>query len=768
MFQLSEFQEKAIQAINDGHHALITAHTGSGKTLPAEYAIKHFVSQGKRVIYTSPIKALSNQKLYDFTQKYPTISFGLLTGDIKTNPAANVLIMTTEILLNKLYGGSTGIEMDIETELACVIFDECHYINDKDRGQVWEQAIMMLPKHVQMVLLSATIDNPQGFANWIENCGEKQVVLCSTTHRVVPLTHYIYQTANEGFFKKVGDKAIAESLRKNMNKCVCIKSADGVFMEDTYNTFYNIANKYDTACNRKYVLNNLVEHMKTENMLPAIVFVFSRALVEQCAASITVPLFDDSIDDMLPYHKIETECERILHRLPNWREYKELPEYQQLVGLLVKGIGIHHSGMLPIFREIVELMISKKFIKLLFATESFAIGLDCPIRTAVFISLEKHDGAAQPRYLYPHEYTQMAGRAGRRGIDTVGNVIHCINLFAFPPKHIYKTVLSGNPQILNSKLQLSYQIVLKSMQTGQSLYDLVSKSMMMDKFNKERAAKQFQINELQAALENKHEQQQYITTPIDIVKKYIAATQPKVTNRILDQYPKVKTDATFIKQLECMEQTLNNLQASLETMDNQINMEETKIKSGLQTYIDRWPQFIDCCSALCGSEVNPVLLAAIMFETEFFKDFDAISLASLLSIFCEVRIKDDFVECEDEFMKTQLNLLNDLAVALVRTEEHNKLVPSIKDTFLPAIVDDVVEWCLCENEGECRATLQQLDIVKGISVGDFVKALLKISVLARELANVADCIGQIDLKHRLSQIDALLLKHVATNQSLYL
>jgi antiviral helicase SKI2 len=189
--------------------------------------------------------------------------------------------MTTEILLNKLYGGSTGIEMDIDTELACVIFDECHYINDADRGQVWEQSIMMLPKHVQMVLLSATIDNPQGFADWIERCHGTRVVLCSTEHRVVPLTHYVYQTASEGFFKKVGDKATAETLRKTMNKCVCIRSADGVFMEDTYNTYYNIANKYDIHLNRKHVLNNLVEHMRQEQLLPAIVFIFSTTGISQ-------------------------------------------------------------------------------------------------------------------------------------------------------------------------------------------------------------------------------------------------------------------------------------------------------------------------------------------------------------------------------------------------------------------------------------------------------------------------------------------------------
>lgn len=175
--RLSIFQQWAIYGINHGDHVLVTAHTGSGKTLPAEYAIQHFVAQGRRVIYASPIKALSNQKLYDLRRKFPDISFGLLTGDCKENPDAQVLIMTTEILRNSLQSYSLrgddskqhllAFTMNYDTELAAVIFDEVHYINDMDRGSVWEQAIIALPPHVQMIMLSATIDQPQVFANWV-------------------------------------------------------------------------------------------------------------------------------------------------------------------------------------------------------------------------------------------------------------------------------------------------------------------------------------------------------------------------------------------------------------------------------------------------------------------------------------------------------------------------------------------------------------------------------------------------------------------------
>jgi len=192
-YPLHDFQKHSIEAIVNGHHVLITAATGSGKTLSGEFAIEHFVKKGKKVIYTSPIKALSNEKFYNFTNKYPHISFGVITGDLTCNPDADVLIMTTEVLLNKLYqihsktqpiessssptvspdNNNTSFDMNIEKELACVVYDECHYINDQHRGHVWEQSLMMLPYHVQLVLLSATIDSPERFAKWIEMRGFK-------------------------------------------------------------------------------------------------------------------------------------------------------------------------------------------------------------------------------------------------------------------------------------------------------------------------------------------------------------------------------------------------------------------------------------------------------------------------------------------------------------------------------------------------------------------------------------------------------------------
>ena len=216
-FSLSPFQKYAIEAIYTGNNVLVTAHTGSGKTLPAEFAIEYFTFNKKKVIYTAPIKALSNQKFYEFSRKYKNISFGILTGDIKTNPEADVLIMTTEILLNSLYNDKSEFDMNYN-DLGCVIFDEVHYINDPERGRVWEEAIMMLPSNVQMVMLSATIDTPENFAKWIEtNKPEKIVYLASTNERVVPLTHYGFITVTNGIYKAIKNKELEAEIKSFIN-----------------------------------------------------------------------------------------------------------------------------------------------------------------------------------------------------------------------------------------------------------------------------------------------------------------------------------------------------------------------------------------------------------------------------------------------------------------------------------------------------------------------------------------------------------------------
>ena len=237
-YPLYIFQKWAIHGLVEGQHVLVTAPTGSGKSLPAEFAIDFFHERGKKVIYCSPIKALSNQKFYDFTMKYPHITIGLITGDIKTNPDADVLIMTTEILLNKLYQlksvtppvqSSVSFDMDIENELACVIFDEIHMINDTDRGHVWEKSIMFLAKNVPYLGLSATINKPEKLCQWNENqvfgAKRSEMYLCISNYRNVPLFHYSFMTLPQSQLNAIGSSH-KELFHKMTNKPVLLKEQD--------------------------------------------------------------------------------------------------------------------------------------------------------------------------------------------------------------------------------------------------------------------------------------------------------------------------------------------------------------------------------------------------------------------------------------------------------------------------------------------------------------------------------------------------------------
>ena len=502
---LSSFQTKAIDNIKQGNHVLITAHTGSGKTFPAEKAIEFFTSQNKKVIYTSPIKALSNQKFNDFSIKYPHIQVGLLTGDIKHNPSADLLIMTTEILQNKLFRLNTDIksyfdfDIDIEKDLGCVIFDEVHYINDKDRGSVWENTIIMLPNHVQFVMLSATIGNPEDFGGWISDIKQKPVAICSTSTRVVPLIIYNYFIASG--IDKINNKDEQKKLHTLTNTLNIVKQENKIHYDVLHKTnqVLTILEKNNKHSSRSFVLNELCNNLRDKEMFPALMFVFSRKQVEQIAQEISVPLFQENEKDYM----VEPVYRQLLvSKVSNWKEYKMLPEYNIYLKLLEKGIGLHHAGMLPIFKEMIEILYERKYIKILIATETFAIGLNMPTKTVCFTSLFKFDGS-KLRTLYSHEFTQMAGRAGRRNIDTIGHVIILSNLFNQIKPEEYINLFNVKSNNIVSKFKIDYDLILYYISAGLSEDNIISfikKSFMNRAINKESYVLSESINTIQSSI----------------------------------------------------------------------------------------------------------------------------------------------------------------------------------------------------------------------------------------------------------------------------
>lgn len=513
-FPLDPFQQHAIAAIHEGQNVLVTAKTGSGKTLVGEYLIHYTVAKGGRVFYTTPIKSLSNQKFNDLKKMFGQERVGIMTGDIKFNPDAQIIVMTTEILRNLLYKQGTSTEHIGLTaalslkNLQAVVFDEVHYINDRDRGRVWEETMILLPPTVQLVLLSATISRPELFASWLGELKQIPCALISTLYRIVPLTHGIL----------LGDQF--QTLMDNKN----------IYHDDTYRRWLEWRDKgikahedfqrkvkeqrrsgYEGPVEGKtrptsfvHQMNETIEKLEREKLLPALSFVFSRAGCERYADKVQATLVDSS------------EAAKINHiwdfHLHAYKESLEtLPQAHKLKALALRGIAYHHSGLLPVLKEIIEILFTRGFIKMLFATETFAVGLNMPTKTVLFFGLEKYsDESMGLRPLRTDEYIQMAGRAGRRGLDPVGTVIYLPERDPVSAATM-RSILTGGQAQISSKMQFHYEFLLKSLQSNATTWlGLMEKSYWFMQRQEELTVARRQLAELEETLTNT------LLTPDDI------------------------------------------------------------------------------------------------------------------------------------------------------------------------------------------------------------------------------------------------------------
>ncbi|XP_028256030.1 superkiller complex protein 2 [Parambassis ranga] len=444
-FELDVFQKQAVLRLEAHDSVFVAAHTSAGKTVVAEYAIALSQKHMTRTIYTSPIKALSNQKFRDFKNTFGDV--GLLTGDVQLSPESSCLIMTTEILRSMLYNGSEVIR-----DLEWVIFDEVHYINDAERGVVWEEVLIMLPDHVSIILLSATVPNALEFSEWIGRIKKRHIYVISTLKRPVPLEHYLYtgnstKTQKEMFLLV---DAAGNFLTKGYYAAVDAKkerTSKHAQSFGTKNTSQNTSASQDRA-----VWLTLLHFLSQRQQTPVVAFTFSRTRCDENARSL------ESMDLTSSKEKAEIQSffQKSLSRLRGGD--RQLPQILLMRDLLKRGVAVHHSGILPILKEVIEMLFSRGLVKVLFATETFAMGVNMPARTVVFDSIRKHDGTGF-RNLLPGEYIQMAGRAGRRGLDATGTVIILCKAGVHEMADLHVMML-GKPTILQSQFRLTYTMIL--------------------------------------------------------------------------------------------------------------------------------------------------------------------------------------------------------------------------------------------------------------------------------------------------------------------
>lgn len=441
-FELDDFQKEACDYITNGKSVVVCAPTGAGKTVIAEHAINQALKNGYKVFYTTPLKALSNQKYNDFSQKYGAEKVGLLTGDSSYNRNGQIVVMTTEVFRNMLYGTNFGSVTDNLKDVRYVILDEVHYMNDEQRGTVWEESIIYCPTNIQIIALSATVANADKLTDWI-NTVHSDTKLVNTDFRPVPLRFYYFDSSQP-------------------NTILPLLTPSGVLNNKIKPEKKQF--KRGKLVQRKYTSKDVVRVLHEKNMLPAIYFTFSRKKcdeqMEKCA------------DLCLVTPDEQKEIKRIIDDYIAENPYLYKNKH---IEYLLCGVASHHAGLLPAWKVLVEKLFQKGLIKVVFATETLAAGINMPARSTVISSISKRTDNGH-RTLTPSEFLQMSGRAGRRGMDEIGYVTIVGTAFQ-SPEEVAELVLSeANP--LESKFSPSYSMVLNLLQrfTLEETKELVLKS----------------------------------------------------------------------------------------------------------------------------------------------------------------------------------------------------------------------------------------------------------------------------------------------------
>lgn len=427
-FELDDFQKEACEIIDNGESVVVCAPTGAGKTVIAQHAINNALKQGCRIFYTTPLKALSNQKFYDFCEQYGADKVGLLTGDTSINRGAQIVIMTTEVFRNMLYGTNFGAVADNLKDVRYVVLDEVHYMNDEQRGTVWEESIIYCPTNIQIIALSATVANCDELTNWI-NTVHSKTKLVNTDFRPVPLRFFYFDSSQP-------------------YKLLPLLTPDGKLNNKIKPEKPQWARGKDKR--KKTYVKQIIQNLADNDMLPAIYFTFSRKKcdeqMEKCSGL--------GLNTRKEQEEIKAFIEEFIAENPHLYGNKHI-EY------LIQGVASHHAGLLPAWKNLVEKLFQKGLIKVVFATETLAAGINMPARSTVISSTSKRTDSGH-RMLTANEFLQMSGRAGRRGMDEVGYVTVVGTPFQTPDEVAELVLSDSNP--LESKFSPSYSMVLNLLQ----------------------------------------------------------------------------------------------------------------------------------------------------------------------------------------------------------------------------------------------------------------------------------------------------------------
>jgi len=864
-YPLDHFQLHGCKAIDNNENILVTAHTGSGKTCLALYGIAKTLLLNKKVIYTSPIKTLSNQKYAEFLEHFKSI--GIMTGDIKINPIADLLIMTAEILRNSLLQSviidssqknseletscttfkensrttgdccttfkensrTTGdcctinsIAIDSRTcetscttfkensrtcetscttfkensrtcetscttvkqvlepiqsigctfnwkfnpdDIGCVILDEVHFINNPERGKVWEEIIINLKPNIQLIMLSATITGAEEMAKWIGNLKKVKCHLISTLKRPVPLKHGIWWENEINYFLH-GDKNWIENIWN--------------ILSNKINNFYK---------NNKFSLNqffNCIKYLFDNDLTPANVFLLNRKLLEQYAKKI--PYYFVTSEET---GKIQQIWKKKLHKYNKF--YDKTTEWNDLYLLVSKGIGIHHSGMIPILKEIVEILYEQGLIKILLATETFAMGVNMPTKTVVFCETTKYDGINEKRILRPEEYGQMAGRSGRRGKDVVGHVIILPTPY-FIDEEQAKIMIQSKPQTIISKLSIDPIFIIKQILNikinnidelikiiiefcNNSLFNYQENNnnyLLKNKY--EELNNEIKIIEEKLYLSNEFNQELYLQyyKLIEINNKLKPNGFIKISNNIYKKLILEKKDLLKkinIQDLNIIEDYINK-KTNINNLEIKLLKNKTKLNNQINIIINFLIKlkYIDNNFELTKigilmseiNECNPFLISYIIYNN-YLDNLEFNEIVALFSIFINEN------KSPIDIYISELNCTNICKDILYKIDDSINNYKQLEDELnkelpYPSWLDWNINYSMFNITLDWASNnIQNIDIT-----GNFIKTILRITNLLKNIESIAINLNNIKLFNKLEGFEEKLIRDYVTTDSLYL
>ena len=800
-FPLDPFQQHAVCAIAKDHNVLVCAKTGSGKTLVGEYQIYHSLKKGKRVFYTTPIKSLSNQKFHDLKKQFSEATVGIMTGDNKFCPDAQIVIMTTEILRNLLYKKGTttehlGLTASISTEnLDAVIFDECHYINDKDRGKIWEETMILLPKEVNMVMLSATLDHPEYLANWLGELKEKPILLIVTDYRIVPLTHYIVDNKDSEKFITLMDakETYYEQAYKNWvcsidkHQLEADKYGRKVIESRDAGSKGSVVGKVSTS-SFIHRLNEFIPILQKKELLPGIFFVLSRKQCEEYADKVQHTLLDSSdiaaVKHIISFH---------LHRY--MKDLEIVPQYHQIYKFLTRGIAFHHSGLLPILKEITEILFTKGYVKLLFCTETFAVGLNMPTKTVMFGGLKKYDDTlGTMRMLRNDEYIQMAGRAGRRGKDDKGVVIYFPDREPASASEMFTMMKGARPPIY-SRMDFHYDFILKTIQSSApdeplKWLQIMEKSYWFQQRKEDIESIRQNKTDIEKKIEDLNlvepylgecakrlELEQKMKSTVNAARKEVQRQYDTLKNR--QNGPKWTKAWADYQTLRKLNVERNNIQIELEYLEGHQSCVQPVVnflyEYGYLKHND--PMKLTCdnltLKGILATEINEghQILMTELYVRELCHNLSGDELVCVLACFTENKDKDVYYD-----PNVSLSVLKTLEHIEKITEECMKLEKSVKDDYWNIsvqMIEPISRWMSMSSsakaeESDIRDSSSQICSDYELFEGNFIRTIMKISNMLNEWLSMATYCQHTDQIQKILDVQQRLIRDVVISDSLYL